>query len=67
MSALPSRRDAEDIANGTPLSGPERLVDRIQVAIGDKRDAYQEGYQQAIKDMFGKLEWLAEDASSSTD
>ena len=61
MSALPSRRDAEDIANGTTLSGNSELVERIYAMmvqmseeITDALDtvdkveseAYQRGYNE---------------------
>lgn len=72
MSDLPSRRDAEDIANGTTLSGNSELVERIYTALLETWDVGQvegfcRGYARAIRDMQGKLEGLAENAPSSTD
>lgn len=45
------RWDAEDIAAGSPLSGPDQLVQRIEGAIAEaheagQEDAYDEGHDE---------------------
>lgn len=54
------RWDAEDIVEGTPLSGPDRLVSRVQDAISEAHDAgieagHDESFDEGVDSTLGDL------------
>ena len=70
--ATPDRWDAEDVADGTPLSGADSLVDRIEVALYDAYDSGAEqgageGYDEALDDIETTLDLDTDRPSGGAD
>lgn len=61
MSPHDDRWDAEDIASGTPLSGPDMLAQRIEDGLdgawaGGEEEGCEAGYEEALNDLIAELE-----------
>ena len=60
MTAKLLRWDAEDIVAGTPLSGPDGLVGRVQDAVAEAHDAgieagHDESYDEGVDSTLGDV------------